>query len=119
MLVLAVLLLAAVPLFSEQYPAPAPSSAILPAATLAPETPKTVNEKLAQLDKELHRLPDKYRVPVVLCELDGRSRREAANMPSFITSRRRRIDNNVRVFYMCLNARGTNVANTLIILMTT
>jgi len=35
-------------------------------------------ELLGQLDHELSRLPDKYRVPVVLCELEGRSRKDVA-----------------------------------------
>jgi RNA polymerase sigma factor (sigma-70 family) len=30
------------------------------------------------LDQELNRLPDKYRVPVVLCDLEGRTRRHVA-----------------------------------------
>ncbi len=36
-------------------------------------------ELLPLLDRELSRLPDKYRLAVVLCDLEGRSRREVAS----------------------------------------
>src|SRR5262249_20449250 len=41
--------------------------------------PEAVWQELRPLlDRELSRLPDKYRVPVVLCDLEGRSRQEVA-----------------------------------------
>src|SRR6266478_6407054 len=52
-LVLSPLLLAAVPLSSQQTPAPTLSSATLPAALAIPQVSKAVDEKLAQLDQRV------------------------------------------------------------------
>ena len=38
----------------------------------------SIQEILPLLDQELSRLPDKYRVPIILCDLEGKTRKKAA-----------------------------------------
>jgi RNA polymerase sigma factor (sigma-70 family) len=45
---------------------------------LAASPPESSTELRGVLDRALERLPEKYRLPVILCELEGRPRREVA-----------------------------------------
>lgn len=40
--------------------------------------PPAHDEWLELLDREVNRLPDKYRLPIVLCDLEGKTRKQAA-----------------------------------------
>src|SRR5215472_6015997 len=51
-------------------------AASMPAPTTDPESPQLELRRV--LDEELHRLPEKYRLPLVLCYLEGKTNKEAA-----------------------------------------
>jgi RNA polymerase sigma-70 factor (ECF subfamily) len=53
---------------------------VMPMPEPAAPQPRVDADWHALLDQELNRLPDKYRVPVVLCDLEGRSRKDVAQL---------------------------------------
>jgi RNA polymerase sigma factor (sigma-70 family) len=50
----------------------------MPEPEAAPQEPDLGRDLQPLLDQELSRLPDRYRVALVLCDLEGKSRKEAA-----------------------------------------
>jgi RNA polymerase sigma factor (sigma-70 family) len=66
----------------------------------------------AALDEELSRLPDKYRLPIVLCDLEGRTRKEVAaqlrlpegTLSSRLTTARRMLAKRLRRGGLALSA---------------
>jgi TIGR03009 family protein len=64
---------------ARRRPGPVPPDFDLPAAAGGePDTAAAWRELRPVLDQEVDRLPDKYRVPVVLCYLEGKTYAEAA-----------------------------------------
>jgi len=49
-----------------------------PVEPIAPADDREFADILPLLDRKLNALPDKYRAPIVLCDLEGRTRKEAA-----------------------------------------
>jgi RNA polymerase sigma factor (sigma-70 family) len=67
----------------------------------------TGRELLAVVDEELHRLPDRYRTPLVLCYLQGKTRDEAARqLGSTLATLKRRLEQGRERLRLGLERRG-------------
>jgi RNA polymerase sigma factor (sigma-70 family) len=78
----------------------------------------TARELLATFDDELSRLPERYRSPLVLCCLQGKSQEEtAAILGSSLSTIRRRLEHGRRLLHTRLTRRGLELPAALGALM--
>ena len=80
--------------------------------------PQEAPDAVALLDEEIARLPDRYRIPVVLCEIEGVSRKEAAirlgiregTLSSRLATARKSLADRLRQRGVVLSAAGLSAA---------
>ena len=72
----------------------------------------TRNELRAVVDEELSQLPEKYRAPLMLCYLEGRTQEEAARTLGWSKSTiRRRLGRGLELLRVRLTRRGTALSD--------
>jgi RNA polymerase sigma factor (sigma-70 family) len=85
----------------------------MPQPSVEPEPNETWKELKPLLDEELSRLPDKYRLPLVLCDLEGRTRRAVARqlgLPDSTLSNR--LSTARKMLAQRLSRRGLTISST-------
>ena len=81
-----------------------------PVVAEGPATTVSWREVLALLDEELQRLPERYRLPLVLCYLEGATRDEAAQQLGWsLATVRRRVDRGSQLLHARLLRRGVTL----------
>jgi RNA polymerase sigma factor (sigma-70 family) len=79
-----------------------------------PLTEVTGRELLASVDEELQRLPDRYRTPLVLCYLQGKTRDEAARqLGTTLATLKRRLEEGRDRLRLRLERRGVSLTAAL------
>jgi RNA polymerase sigma factor (sigma-70 family) len=95
---------------AARLPAAAPGRPTAP----GPAADLSWREALAALDEELEGLPERYRAPLVLCHLEGRTQDEAARHLGWsLGTLRRRLDQGRRSLRLRLLRRGVSLAGGL------
>ncbi|HEY7307783.1 MAG TPA: sigma-70 family RNA polymerase sigma factor [Gemmataceae bacterium] len=78
-------------------------------------TDESWRELYGMLDEELHRLPQRYRQPLLLCYLEGRTRDQAARQLDWsLWTLHRRLERRLRLLRARLTRRGLTLSSALL-----